>query len=342
MIRIGFVNRIVGHITGTFQWEHQLDYGLDAFFIGRLARTEDEYQIPVLASSVWIQQTYAPPYLGKLRLPAGYRTSAVYSRKAFRNVMLYVETPFLNPPTLGNYTQLYVGLENGASGSDLLSYVFTPGPRLYVFAIHKPHIFNIDVTGIYPPDGNRHAFKIWHGRYFTAFIIDNKPVAFAVKTGLGELISSSAPYAVVSLPNLPEALTTILELHTDRTDNTDVEIDVPSPFWFRILEGYEVHTMNLPLHPQNSSTPLAGSAISTNTTSHPFPMVPGRTRLIWRSSGSGTLTLQVFGRGFATAGSVSYSAGVEYYIELPPATLGRVIVNPSASQTIHRAEVVIV
>ena len=334
----------VGTTTKSIQWEYMLEYGVDEFFVGRGVKI-DGTEYAEKASTFWEQVSYAEPFPGRFKLPGNLKTSAVYSRKAFRYPILIYRGRFPNPPAIADYVAFYIGLEHGgATFNGILSYLFNPGGTAKLAIGAPPSVFHPDLNPVFAPDANEHVFKIYHGEYISMFMIDDRIVAFVVQNERPEIITMNQPYMVVTSRKLPESLSVLLEFLSSKTaPSDDAYVDGPSYWNIRVSESDGHHPVLLKLYRENTTQTLEGLTISGTIYSHPFPLLYRyQARLSFQSSGSGTIYLESFEQpGIYTVRSYSYSANTLLLISLPHMPVARIRISAGSTQTIQIANLLL-
>jgi hypothetical protein len=296
-------------LHSTFQWEHFLGFGLDAYFLARAVEL-DGTQVLVRASDFWRQVDYKSPYEGVLTLPRDKRAVSIYSRRAFAypQLIAYVKLPSLS--LVGDETQMfyYLGVEHGsayyngiASFVLVTSTTYTNMLQVVVGPLGGASSLVIDVAK--PADFNTsyHVYRVVTARNLVLFLIDGRLRAVAIQCLQGGNVnvkSNVLPYSITLIPPMPSTLTAFIELSAGvRTSVATSDVTAPlSPYRFRVSDGKDIVPLSLPLYLDNSDTALAGYSISSGSvTSHPIPMF-GYTRktLRFMADQAGSLEVQVY------------------------------------------------
>jgi hypothetical protein len=344
-------------VHSAFQYEYLLADGIDAHFISRV------FKIGVgtffdLTSKYWKVTDYITND-GYFILPKDYVTVSAYSRRAFMYPNVYAWTALPDIRNVGNEssTNFYIGIENGASATNGIAsfMLLTSGALrnvLYVVVGSLHGSVHLSINVAKPPDFStaRHSYRIIHSRSATFFMIDNRIRAIALQCNEGTAVKVNEnvlPYSIALIPQMPGALTALVEWHTvGRTAPATEDLYAPlSPAWFRVSDGKDIIPLQLSLYLANSDTKLAGYSISSGSvTSHPFPLWGYTNRtLLFMSNQAGTLDIQVYTlsgnwRSYDTV-SVSADTLVKYRFQ-DAFPLARVVFTPSTyPATINEAEI---
>jgi hypothetical protein len=329
-----------------WEWESFLSDGIDAHFHGRVVEF-DSTQREVSASSLWWQLDKVLPYEGGVILPRDKRTSAIYTRMAFRYPHVTANIKYPAPRRLGNETWIdyYVGLETGcAAYGGILSYKRDHTGTFSAVIGNMNGLTSVNMTKALPSDADTayHTYRIIATRNKALFLIDSRlrlVVLYSLQGGYVKLAENTLPYSIALVPPLPSRFSGLLEFNCNRTATATNELVLPvSPFRFRVNEGSETYPLELPLYVLNTDTTLAGYSISSGSaTSHPVPTSGYSSKtLYFMADQAGTLNIEVYTLtgNWRTYDSVSVSANtlVKYRIT-DPAVLARVTFTPSTYPT---------
>lgn len=300
-------------LHSTWQWEHFLTYGIDAYF---LARKVDLTHIESLGkpADYWKQVGYTdgppPIFEGEFKLPRDLSRVAIYSIKAFEypHVMALFRLPDIQ--LLGNETAacLYWGVENGALFFNALycwRLITTNVPGFMNRLQAQIGPLNYDLT--IDLDINKPAnfltgdniYQIMVGKNLVTFKINLNPVLFVIPCGRGAVVKQNVlPYSILLIPSTTKTITPFLEWWTDtRTMPASGDLtSTISPYRYRFSDGPEVNQLNLPLYVEDTATLFQGSVVAAGSlTSHPFPTMGFTSKTVKiRASQNGTLSLQEY------------------------------------------------
>jgi len=336
---------------GTFQWEHFLNYGVDAFFLARktdLTLTESLAR----ASDFWRQTTYSDAgdgykFDGEFRLPRNLARVAVYSVKAYRYPQLMIAAKLPSLSFLGNEDQIFFcfGFEHGAAffnglllmmvrttttfSNYLQAYIGTrQGQAIPTLEVYKPSDWNTA----------EHVYRIHVTKNLATFWIDHRPILFVVLCGVSPIVTvkeNVQPYSILLAQQMPSSLTAMMEIWSTRTSEATADIVANvSPYRFRVSEGSEIEPIALPLYVEDTSTKLAGYSLSSGTlVSHPIPVFGFNSRTIFfRANQSGTVNIEArsLTGNWRTYDSKSYTADSNFfYVITGDLTLARLTYTPS-------------
>jgi hypothetical protein len=357
-IRSRFIDPSYASFYATFQWEHFLEYGIDAFFIARYTDASTLEVRPGKASDFWKQTSLVVgSYSGVLSLPPNVRTIVLYSRRAFRypHVMAWLGMPDLRP--VGNETDLrfFIGVENGGElGNGIASFMLYTDANAGVYNRLCVHVgtryanLTLNLDAVKPPDYQTvaHHYRIIITKNLALFYIDSylRAVAIQCIRGAVTVVDNVAPYSIGLIPPLSATLTALVEILTNRTQIASASIDIPlMPIAFRVADGGDI-ALSLPLSLANNDVLLRGYSISSGSvTSHPVPLWGfNRKTIYFMADQAGTLAIEIYmlSGNWRTYDTVSVPANtlVKYRID-DEVILARVVFTPSTYPvTIFEAE----
>jgi hypothetical protein len=346
-----------------FSYEKFLREGLDAHFNCRIVKA-DNTEVLDRISNYWSLTSYAWPFDGELKVPAGMVAVTGYYKRALQYPVMSVRTRLPNWSGVGEGSNRlhWFGFENGAyTGVTMTAFNYrrmsdnTDQMRLQVggaFSAGGKYV-SVNVLPLLPSDykTNYHVYTVKLARNASFFWCDNSLIAIILhNTNLEYNIGSwtaGSPYAIASCP-LPVAqhASPFLELQVYPVINVDLKAWT-SPYQVRFSSGDPIQPLDLPLYVASSSTKLAGYSISSGSvTSHPFPLWGYRNRtLLFQADQVGSINIDLLTQtgNWRTYYSDTVSAGNLYWLKITvDGVIARLTFTPSTYPcNIAEAEVVL-
>ena len=317
------------------QHEHRLGRSLNDFFNARITNDATGVTSRADLDELWTS--------AGLVCPAGYRSLAVYSRKAFSYPILSMNMIL---PTLAAGASNWMGFEDGGSAPAFIAALRVAGTSLrFLIGADGSAIYIYPPTDLIPVDYDTvaHRYGIKINRCNVEVSIDDVVIVI-VLLGLRNVISTGnfPPYRLgsVNSPFPPAAITTLFEVATSGTGS---DILLGSEYnYFSCVDGDPMPLRQYPLYTENTAIKWAGLATAgALQTSHPVP-VWGYTRksLLFQATGAGTLTVQIYaGGGWRTIATPTVVADTLVVYDLAAETpIARCTYDPSNNDTITLAE----